>query len=631
MSLLVLDNIFKEFRNKNVLNGVSLRIERGERVALTGPNGSGKSTLLKIAMGLESCDRGSVIVAGNIKVGYISQDMSDVSYGDGKTALDFEKVSQMEQRLRELEGEMEKFSNDRENINCTRLLNEYSKLLDAYEAIDGYTIEAKIKRTLLGLGLKMEALNIPVDLLSGGERMRVAIARTLLEEPELLILDEPTNHLDIGATQWLEGFLKRFEGGVLLVSHDRYFLDQVATRVGELDGGGITLRGGNYSSFLMEKQVMREFMLKEQRRIEGEIRRAGKLVQEFKRKRNFNAARSREIAMNRMKVELQEKVGRVREREHLGKVSGPKIAFKNIKHVSKDIAWAEGLVKSFGKAQIFNNASFHIRGGERIAIIGPNGCGKTTLINILLGKDKDFTGLARLGEWVKYSYMGQEIDFEDENRTVLQEITLNWDMNEADARQHLARFQYYGDEVDKSIEVLSGGERVRLFLARIMLENADCIIMDEPTNHLDVPGRDAIEAALKSFRGTVISVTHDRYFLNRCVDRILEIEDGKINSYQGNYDFYINEKKRLDDNKSEVKRKPLYTANEVEASKAKSKRDMIRQEEIETKIIELEEKAREIEDSFGASTPREAYSEYDILIGEIQRLYDIWEGIIQSG
>lgn len=625
MSLLVLEEIFKEYRNKTVLNGVSLRIERGERVALTGPNGSGKSTLLKIALGLEGCDRGNVIIARNIKVGYISQNMSDIIGGDGKTAMELDRVSSMEKRLRELEREMSKSTEE----DCSRLLKEYSKLVEDYEAIDGYTIESKIKRTLLGLGLKEESLGIPVELLSGGERMRVAIARTLLGEPDLLILDEPTNHLDIGATQWLEGFLKKFEGGVLLVSHDRYFLDEVSTRVGELQGGGITIRSGNYSSFLMEKEIMREFMLKEQRRIEGEIKRTSELVREFKRKRNFNAARSREIALGRMKKELEEKVLSTREREHLGKTSGPKIAFKNIKHVSKDIAWAENLDKSFGETIIFNKASFHIRGGERVAIIGPNGCGKTTLINLLLGEDSEFSGVVRLGQWVKYSYLGQEIEFEDEGRTVLEEITLNWEITEADARQHLSRFQYYGDEVDKAIKVLSGGERVRLFLARIMLENADCLIMDEPTNHLDVPGRDAIEAALRDFKGTVISVTHDRYFLNRCVDRILEIEDGRITSYEGNYDFYIDEKKKREDSE-QVPSKTI--KREVTLPKSeKHKKDDVKQEDIEEKIIRLEDKIREMEDSFNPSTSNEEYREYHKLTEEIQGLYAIWEGFVEGG
>lgn len=625
MSLLVLEEIFKEYRNKTVLKGVSLRIERGERVALTGPNGSGKSTLLKIALGLEDCDMGNVIIARNIKVGYISQDMSDIIGGDGKTAMELDRVSGMEKRLRKLEREMSKSTEE----NCSRLLKEYSKLVEDYEAIDGYTIESKIKRTLLGLGLKEESLGIPVELLSGGERMRVAIARTLLEEPDLLILDEPTNHLDIGATQWLEGFLKKFEGGVLLVSHDRYFLDEVSTRVGELQGGGITIRSGNYSSFLMEKEIMREFMLKEQRRIEGEIKRTSELVREFKRKRNFNAARSREIALGRMKKELEGKVLNTREREHLGKTSGPKIAFKNIKHVSKDIAWAENLDKSFGETIIFNKASFHIRGGERVAIIGPNGCGKTTLVNLLLGEDSKFSGVVRLGQWVKYSYLGQEIEFEDERRTVLEEITLNWDITEADARQHLSRFQYYGDEVDKAIEVLSGGERVRLFLARIMLENADCLIMDEPTNHLDVPGRDAIEAALRGFRGTVISVTHDRYFLNRCVDRILEIEDGRITSYEGNYDFYINEKKKREESE-QVPSKTIKREVPLPRSE-KHRKDNVKQEDIEEKIIRLEEKAKKMEDSFDPLTSSEEYREYHKLTEEIQGLYAIWEGVVEGG
>lgn len=636
MSLLTLENIVKEYRNKAVLNGASLRVEKGERLALTGSNGSGKTTLIRIAMGLEKCDSGNIIIARGTRTGYLSQELSgmDTAAAESETAVQYDKVIKLEQKLREVEKQLELDSGNQAEPDCKRLLDEYAKLLERYERMDGYSIEARIKAMLFGLGLKVEALSTPVAKLSGGEKMRVAIARLLLEEPDLLILDEPTNHLDIQATEWLEGFLKKFDGGVLFVSHDRYFLDQVATRVAELENGGIIERSGSYSTFIEQKEKMREFVLKEQNRIEREIEVEKKKARSLKgesshRTRNISAWKSREKMVGRLKEKLRENREGVSQSQHLQGIKAPRVAFRNAKHVSAEIAKATGLKKVFGTSTLFEGLDFMIRGGERVGIIGPNGCGKTTLLNILLGRDDDFEGFARLGCWVRHAYLGQEIYFEDEGRSILEEVLAIKEMPDREVRNYLAGFQFIGDDLNKKIEVLSGGERVRLYLSCIMLMEPDCLIMDEPTNHLDIAARNAVEAALVDFKGTLIAVSHDRYFLTRCVNRILELDGGRLQNFQGNYEFYrhIRDGSKTDEgnaagNRQLRQNKRKYVLHSSTCPATPEKPGRVR---VESDIFRLEERLRELETSFGEGAPAGVYVEYESTAGELQKLYELWE------
>jgi len=622
MSLLTLENIHKEYASRILLNGVNLAVHRGERLALVGANGCGKTTLLRIAMNTEYADRGRVIVGRGIRVGYLSQDLEELSSEASNTALEYEKVAKLEAGLRSLEREMSQIEDE---TSLRAKMKEYTRLTEEYESLDGYNVETRIKSTLLGLGLREESLTIPIEKLSGGERMRVALARILLEEPDLLVLDEPTNHLDIKAVEWLENFLRGFGGGVLIVSHDRYFLDQVSTRIAELQQGSVIERSGNYSSYINQKEIRREFVLREKKRLQRKIKQTDELSKKLMSMHKVKAAKSREKEKLRLisQYDSQRQIG---SSEHLKKASGPILNLRRAKHVSSNIAWADKLSKNFGTVELFSQASFKIHGGERIGIIGPNGCGKTTLLNILLGKDNDFQGEARLGHWVKYGYVGQEISFEDEGRTILQEILNKKEMLEGEAKKYLARYQFYGDEVNKKIEVLSGGEKVRVYLACLMLEEPYCLIMDEPTNHLDMPARDALESSLLDFRGTVIAISHDRYFLNRCVNRILEISAGKIHSYLGNYDDYKalknqnQSKEKIQDAKDKAK-----AARTSKENKAPNQRQSINIREIEEEIAVLEAKMKDIEDSFGPQTGFEVYKIYDELSSQLASLYKKWE------
>lgn len=626
MSLLVFENIMKEYKNQRVLKDVNLRVERGERVALIGANGSGKTTLIRIATGQESCDSGRLILAKNIRTAYLSQDMFEIRDEEqGSTALHYEKVIQLENKMRVIEKDMEFAIYNSEKYH--RLMHSYSNILSEYEALDGYIIEKKITKILMELGLRKEALSIPLSNLSGGEKMRVLLARMLLKEPDLIILDEPTNHLDINAMEWLEEFLKKFEGGVLFVSHDRYFLEGVATRITELQGGTIIEKSCSYSNFMEQKTILREYALKEEKALKWKMKNINKVNDELKSKGKIRAAKSRSKTVARINEDLKKDIQSLKEKEHLKKEEGIKLNFKELKKVSKDIVWAEGLEKSFGEVSLFKGANFHIRGGERIGIIGANGCGKTTLIRIILGEDKDYQGFVRIGEWVKYSYLSQDISFHDEERTIVEEILSRKEMTLNLVRDHLSPFKFYGEDLYKKIKVLSGGEKLRLYLSCIILEEADCLILDEPTNHLDINSREAVEKAILEFKGTVIAISHDRYYLNNCVSRILEVtKEGKIISYNGNYDSYKNSKKlkvhtELRDTKSLAQNnRKCGIINSSQDCAVKNKDNITKTENM---IIELEEKIIELEESFDKSTPREKYSEYSKMLEEVSNLYSI--------
>lgn len=615
MSLLIFKNIEKEYKNQRVLNGINLRIEKGDRVALMGENGSGKSTLLKIAMGLEVADLGEVVVARNIKVAYLSQDMRELKE-EKSTALEYKVILDMEKKLKNLGALLSQ--NDLTEKEYNDAFRKYSRTLEEFEALDGYIIDKKIKKILMGLGIKEETLGIPMDKLSGGEKMRVALARMLLKEPDLIILDEPTNHLDLNGIEWLESYLKKFDGGVIFVSHDRYFLDNVATRVAEIHRGTIVERNCNYTSFREQKDKLKEYVLKEKKAITWKIKEINRVNNALISKGKIKAARSREKTLKKSYEELKNKMNYIISSEHL-KDSNMNLKFKEVRKVSKDVVRVEGLKKSFGNVSIFNDANLHIRGGERVAIIGPNGSGKTTLIKILLGEDKDFIGKAELGYWVKYSYLSQEIWFEDEEITIKEEILKCKEMKDPEVREFLAKFRFYGEDINKKLNILSGGEKVRVYLAKIIIEQADCLIMDEPTNHLDIESREEIEKALKEFKGTIIAISHDRYFLKNCINRMLEItSDGKIASYNGNYDFY----KEAKENNGADKQ----VSEKLSVKNISKKRECVRVkdkniEELELEIIKLEEEAKTLEAEFNEKTGRDKYEQYSEILEQIEKLY----------
>ena len=621
MSLLSVTDIVKEYQHKVVLNKVSLTVQKGDRVALIGANGAGKTTLLKIITGTEKADSGSVIKAHGIKTGYLSQSADVEELFEDKTALEYEKIERIEKQIRDLEHQMSHVQSHSE-YDC--LLHEYQKALDQFNSLEGYQVTASLSKILNGLGLKKEALHVPLSKLSGGEKIRVALAWILLESPELLLLDEPTNHLDLDAVEWLESFLSTYGGGVLLVSHDRYFLDRVTTRFVELSNGtAVESKASGYTSYIAQKRERQSFYQKEKKRISREIRQTRQLIQDLKSRSNVGAFHSREKTLERL-TESLDHMSNEATQNHLK--NNLLLKFKEVDsvHVSAEIAHAKNFSKSFGDIKIFDHAEFLIRGGERVGIVGPNGCGKTTLINILIGADEDYEGEISLGDWVKYGYMGQTVAFSDEDVSICEEVCHTFDIDRKQAQQILSDYGFFGNEVDKAICNLSGGEKVRLKLAILLMNNPYCLIMDEPTNYLDADSRDSLESMISDYKGSVIAVSHDRYFLTHCMDRILEIKDYGFVSYpQGYMQYNAGRKKPVEkqeakpDVKVRTKKDPVRT-QKLEEQEEENKRFL----ENEKLIMEKEARLQDLLEQMSKENRPELYAEYGKLQKELDMCYD---------
>lgn len=616
MGLLNFSEVKKYYQTRCLLDGVSFSVEKGERLALIGPNGAGKTTLIRIAMGLETADSGSAGIARNVKAGYLMQNFEILDRDEN--ALYWGEVAGLEEKIRELEMRMA------QNPAGADVLAEYGRLTSRYEAMDGYRIESRLKATLLGLGLRKAALETPISRLSSGEKMRVALARILLKSPDLMVLDEPTNHLDISAAMWLEEYLKAFDGGVLVVSHDRYFLDRVATRIIELNNGTVIVHHGNYTSFLEQREIRRAFLQNEKERLDREIRQGKELSLKLRASQHIRQAQSREKGVDKLQ-ESREKLDAQTREGHLGKIAAAQLNMKGASHISAEIASAHRATKAFGRRVLFKDAEFLIRGGEHVGIVGPNGCGKTTLLKMLLGQDLDFTGTCRIGEWVKVGLLDQNTDFEDDTLSMMALAILEKEQEESSVRLLLGRVGFYGDEVNKAIRLLSGGERVRLKLALLLQKQPQCLVLDEPTNHLDLPAREAVENAVIAFHGTVIAVSHDRYFLNRCAGRILAFENEGIRSYEGSWDDYI--RLAMPDKKADAQAVKTQARRRFAAAPAARTPDG-GSLAIEARIEQLEAEKDGMEKSLGPDTKSETYTRLSEIYSELDELYSQWERVL---
>ena len=621
MGLINFIDIKKAFSNQEVLKGVSFTIEKGERVALVGPNGAGKTTLLRIAQGLETADTGMTSFARGVIPGVLTQDLSQL---DGEsTALEWREIVEIERKLRTLESQISTATAD----EIGALMKEYDRLTARYEAIDGYTVEVRLKNMLLGLGLKEETLFTPLNLLSSGEKMRAALARVLLKQPDVLLLDEPTNHLDISALEWLEDFLMRFEGGVLFISHDRYFLNRVSTRVVELSGGTILEHKGSYATFMAQKEIRRQHAIDETARLRQEIKTKKNHITMAYNFRRHTALHMYEKQLARLEQEKKD-IAAEKTAGHLGYGRSASLNLGYDMQQSKRIAEAIGATKKFEDRVLFENIDFLISGGDRIGIIGANGCGKTTLLKMLLGLDHDFTGQCNIGRWVKYVFIDQNASFDDENRTPLQEIHACHELNERAARDALATVGLYKDEYRKPISVLSGGERVRLKLGLAMLDKPQCLILDEPTNHLDLPAREAVEEALAQFPGSVIAVSHDRSLLNSCVNKLFIMENKQLTVFLGNWDDYQKSKntpQKTIHEKAKTQKKAIKPAKDTPCHNTKTL------ETLEAEILALESSKAELAKIFepGEKRPELSdYEEYGIIDKKLSELYEKWEALI---
>ena len=628
MIILSAQNIAKSFGVNAVLKDVSLTIQQGDRIGLVGVNGCGKSTLMKILAGLESQDAGEIALVRGTRIGYLAQQDMVTSGASVWAELEkvYEPVFDMERRLRELEAEIAVSHED--ETRFSQLSSEYDKLMRRFEDADGYAWKSMVSGVLNGLGFKPAQYEQSADSLSGGEQTRLCLARLLLQKPDLLLLDEPTNHLDMETLAWLENYLSAYKGSVLVISHDRYFLDHVCNGMVEILMGSSEQYNGNYTRYIAQRQERFETRIRAYELQQKEIERQQAIIARyrmFNREKSIRAAESREKALERMdKLEkpIDERAIRFQ--------------FESRRRTGEDVLMINEVSKSFGEKHLFSNFSLHVRAGDRIALIGPNGVGKSTLIKLITGDVVSDSGDIRFGANVDLGYYDQHQSSLHQEKTVLDEV---WDrfprMEQSDVRGALGMFLFTGDDVFQPIRTLSGGEKGRVALTALMLRKDNLLLLDEPTNHLDMDSREVLEDALAGFNGTIITVSHDRYFINRIADRVIEMQPEGVTEYIGNYDDYIEKKNRPVE--QEVAVGKTKTELDKEKRREKMNKQALRQLKVraqeaekavglkESEIAELEAMMSDPELYADTKRAAEVQKAYQQAQNDLLGLYEAWE------
>ena len=532
-----LNNIIKNYELKNVLNGMNLTLKTGERAVIIGCNGAGKSTVLKIIMKQESISSGTINIRKNATIGMLKQIYEYEKENPNVYNFlqrSFEQFFELERKLKKLEDEM---SYEKDDEKMSELLKKYGNVQQKYIQMGGYDIQEKFNKICSGLQINDKMLNQNYNDLSGGEKTIVNLGALLLKEPSILLLDEPTNHLDMEKLEWLEKFLKEYKGTILMVSHDRYFLDKVATKTILLENGKEKIYFGNYSYFLKEdeKRTLAEF-----ENYKNQQKMIKKMKESIKTLRKFGELAKNEMFFKRAKS-IEKKLAKIEQLPQVDLEQKTLLNFKlNIDSRSgKDVVIINNLNKNFESKNIFENANLQIHYGEKIALIGKNGTGKSTLLKIIMNEDCEYTGEIKIGQSVNIGYIPQEIKFKDDNQTILNFFEQFDNRNETEIRTSLAKYMFRGNDVFKKVSSLSGGEKVRLILAKLLKQNINFLILDEPTNHIDIETRELLEEAIKEYSGTVLFVSHDRYFINNLAERIVEVKEKRFFSYVGNYDDYL--------------------------------------------------------------------------------------------
>ena len=634
--ILSCQGISKSFGEKVILEDASFHIEEREKAALIGNNGAGKTTLLRIIMGEIHADAGQVVLAKDKRIGYLAQ-YQDVQ---GHLSVYEELLStkqyiiDMEERLRAMEVQMKNASGE----ELDRLMNSYTRLTHEFELENGYAYKSELMGVLNGLGFTEEDFTKQVATLSGGQKTRVALGKLLISKPDILLLDEPTNHLDMESIAWLETYLLNYPGAVFIVSHDRYFLDKVVTKVIEIDAGQVRMYAGNYSAYAEKKAQLRDAQYKAYLNQQREIKHQEAVIvklKSFNREKSIKRAESREKMLN--KVQRIDKPVEVQSQMRLS--LEPRVVSGN------DVLTVEDLAKSFPQQKLFSNISFQIKRGERVALIGNNGTGKTTMLKILNGLLDADAGSFSLGAKVQIGYYDQEHHVLHAEKTIFEEISDTYPtLTETQIRNMLAAFLFTGDDVFKVISSLSGGERGRVSLAKLMLSEANFLILDEPTNHLDIASKEILEEALNSYTGTVLYVSHDRYFINQTATRILDLTNQSVVNYIGDYDYYLEKKEELTEKYAPSAQEATEEANEETPSEGKltwqqQKEEQARKrkqenelKKVEKRIEELETRDKEIDDTLvlpdvctNVGRCAELSREKDKIQAELEELYEKWE------
>ena len=571
--ILSCNNISKSFGTDIIIKSCSFNIEDHEKAAIVGINGAGKSTLLKIITGEEPADTGIVTLAKDKTLGYLAQQQdlqSDRSIYDELLSVK-QYILDMESELRRIEATMNSASGD----ELDALMNRYTNLNHEFEMNNGYAYKSEITGVLKGLGFAEEDFSLHVNTLSGGQKTRVSLGKLLLSKPDIIMLDEPTNHLDMESISWLENYLLNYNGAVLIVAHDRYFLDKIVSKIIEIDNGDCTVFSGNYTDYASKKAILRNMKLKEYLNQQRDIKHQEEVIaklKQFNREKSIKRAESREKMLDKM--EVVDKPVELNARMNIQ--LEPSVVSGN------DVLTVTDLTKSFDGNTLFNNINFEIKRGERVALIGNNGTGKTTILKLINGIIPPDSGSIYLGAKVAIGYYDQEHQVLDMNKTIFDEISDTWpSMTHTRIRNVLAAFLFTGDDVFKYIRDLSGGERGRVSLAKLMLSDANLLILDEPTNHLDIMSREILENALRSYSGTVLFVSHDRYFINQVATRILELSENGLANYNGNYDYYV--EKQLNPSATESSGESVASETVTTETVSAAKMDYKQQKELQAK------------------------------------------------
>ena len=642
--ILSCQNISKAFVENQVLKNVSFHIEDHEKAAIVGINGAGKTTLLRIIVGEMTPDDGQVVLARDKTLGYLAQNSTvDTSHTIYEELLSVKAdLLRLEEKIRECENNMKHAEGDA----LEDLMKQYTSLTHAFETGGGYLYRSELVGVLKGLGFTEDEFSKPVATLSGGQKTRVALGRLLLQNPDLIILDEPTNHLDMNSIAWLETYLLNYKGAVLIVSHDRYFLDRIAGKVIEIDQSKATTFMGNYSDYAVKKEQLRVAAWNAYMNQQREIKHQEEVIEKlksFNREKSIKRAESREKMLD--KIEVIEKPSEVRTDMKL--TLTPRILSGN------DVLTVEHLSKSFDSHKLFTDVNFEIKRGEHVAIIGDNGSGKTTLLKILNGLVPADQGTFRLGSNVEIGYYDQEHHVLHSEKTLFEEISDDYPyLNNTQIRNVLAAFLFTGEDVFKRISDLSGGERGRVSLAKLVLSNANFLILDEPTNHLDIMSKEILEDALNGYEGTILYVSHDRYFINRTAHRILDLTEGQFVSYVGNYDYYLEKHDTVmaaieanapqnADADSGVAAKAAESEVKLDWKAQKEEQARLRKKEndlkkCEEKIAELEARISEIDTEMSDPTIgtqvaklQELTKEQAACQEQLEKLYEQWEELAE--
>lgn len=635
---LVVDKIAKSFGVHDIFKDVSFMVEKGEHIGLVGVNGSGKTTLLRCLLEPSYIDSGSIRFEPGISVGYVQQGFTDIKGTIWEFILQScPEILCLREELQRLEAEVSTAADD----VLETIMEEYTRVTKRYEYLDGYHYENRIKRVLIGLGYTEEWWKQDAATLSGGQKTRLMLAAALVRNPDFLILDEPTNHLDIVMTQWLEAYLREFKGGLLVVSHDRAFLDNVAVRILEMEVGRLQSFKGNYSRYLEQKAIQTATLEAAYAAQQDYIARTEAYIRRFKAGIKSKMARGRQSQLNR----LERMDAPVKNEEF-------ELRLPPAAECADRVLIMEDLSIGYGEKVLAQGINITLRRGEKAALLGANGTGKTTLLKTILGEIQPLKGKAKIGNRVQIGYFSQSYERLDPKQTLLENFVMEYGFTEERTRSMLGGMLFHGDDVFKEIGTLSGGQKARLVLLKLVLDGANCLVLDEPTNHLDIMAREAVEAALTAFDGTVLVVSHDRYFINEVADRIWEIEDGQLKDYKGNYDFYLAEKQKAAAAAAEiiaatvqenVKQKADNKA-QVQSVKAADKKQRYSQEEaarllpkVELSIREQEAmmKLLEVQMADPANHEDPAHSaamaaEHDAYEQKIAELMEKWEQLMEA-